>query len=324
VTDLQFVAVAAAYESSELSPALGSAVDPRFVAELARAHDAAGFDAVLVHDSGSSLDAAVLAGQVLAASNRVRVLVTHRPGVIAPTAVARQLAALDAFHPGRVGLHVPAVDSDREAQRDGDWRDRAGRQRRRGEFAEVMRRIWTSERPFDFAGEFYTIAPTWTPVRPAHRIEVHAGGASEIADDFAAAFADTYYLPSLPARELAQRIAAAAAKADRIGRTLRFGLRLRPVLAQTSTAADEYALRVVRLHRTSFDSPSRALRAATGEVAGAGRLVGTPAAVAEALDSYRALGIGTIRLAAWETRADVALHAELIERARSRTLPTAV
>ena len=324
MTELQFVAVAAAYESSEVSPALGTAVDPQFVAALARAHDDAGFDAVLAHDSGSSVDAAVLAGQVLAATGRMRVLVTHRPGVIAPTAVARQLAALDAFFPDRVGLHVPAVDSDREAQRDGDWRDRAGRQRRRGEFAEVMRRSWTSERPFDFAGEFYTIAPTWTPVRPAHRIEVHASGASEIADDFAAAYADTYYLPSLPARDLALRIAAVSAKAERAGRALRFGLRLRPVLAPTPAAADDYAQRVVRVHRTSFDSPGRALRAATGEVAGAGTLVGTPAQVAEALDSYRALGIGTIRLAAWETYADVALHGELIERARARVLPTAV
>ena len=321
--DLQFVAVAAAYESAELSPTIGTRVDPHFVAALAKAHDDAGFDAVLAHDSGSSVDAAVLAGQVLAAGSRLRVLVTHRPGVIAPTAVARQLAALDGFHPGRVGLHLPAVDSDREAQRDGDWHDRAGRQRRRHEFAEVMRRIWTSDRPFDFAGEFYSIAPTWTPVRPANRIEVHASGASETADNFAAAYADTYYLPSLAARDLALRIAAASAKADRAGRTLRFGLRLRPVLAATPAAANAYAQRVVRVHRTSFDSPGRALRAATGEVAGAGRLVGTPAEVAEALDSYRALGIGTIRLAAWETYADVALHGELIERARARTLPAA-
>ena len=74
VTELQFVAVAAGYESSEVSPALGAAVDPQFVAALAKAHDDAGFDAVLAHDSGSSVDAAVLAGQVLAASRRMRVL----------------------------------------------------------------------------------------------------------------------------------------------------------------------------------------------------------------------------------------------------------
>ncbi len=144
---LQFVAVAATHESSELGPALAAGVDPGFVTALARAQDDAGFDAVLAHDSASSLDAGVLGAKVLAATGRMTVLVTHRPGVTAPTAVARHLAALDAFHPGRVGLHVPAVDSDREAQRDGDWVDRAGRQRRRAEFAEILRRTWTSDCP---------------------------------------------------------------------------------------------------------------------------------------------------------------------------------
>jgi alkanesulfonate monooxygenase len=324
VGELQFVAVAAAHASSEVNPALGAAVDPRFVAELARAHDAAGFDAVLAHDSGSSVDAGVLAGQVLGASSRIRVLVTHRPGVIAPTAVARQLAALDAFHPGRVGLHVPAVDSDRDAQRDGDWTDRSARQRRRGEFAEVMRRIWTSDRPVDFAGEFYTIAPTWTPIRPANPVEVHASGASVIADEFGAAYADTYYLPSLPTNQLVQRIGAASAVAHRCGRSLRFGLRVRPVLGATRGAAEDYARRVVRVHRTSFDSPTRALRAVTGEVAGAGSLIGTPAEVAETLDGYRALGIGAVRLAAWDTIGDVALHAELIDRVHALRTGTPV
>lgn len=321
---VHFVAVAAAHESSEMKPTLGAAVDPAFVAELARAHDDAGFDAVLAHDSGSSVDAAVLAGQVLAATSRIRVVVTHRPGVIAPTAVARQLAGFDAFHPGRVGVHIPAVDSDRDARRDGDWADRAGRQRRRGEFAEVIRRIWTSDRPFDFAGEYYTISPTWTPIRPAHPVEIHASGASVIADEFGAAYADTYYLPSLPANQLALRIGAASALARGMRRVLRFGLRLRPVLGPTRAAAEDYARRVVRVHRTSFDSPTRALRAVTGEVAGAGSLIGTPAEVAETLHACRALGIGAVRLAAWETFTDVALHAELIDRVRGMATGTPV
>jgi alkanesulfonate monooxygenase len=323
VGHLQFVAVAATHESSEVRPALATTVDPAFVSALARAQDAAGFDAVLAHDSASSLDAGVLGAQVLAATERVTVLVTHRPGVTAPTAVARQLAALDAFHPGRVGVHVPAVDSDREAQRDGDWIDRAGRQRRRAEFAEILRRIWTSDRPVDFIGEFYTIAPNWTPIRPTAPITVHASGASGIADEFGATYADTYFLPSLPGHELAARVAAASARAAQAGRDVRFGLRLRPVLAATRLQAHEYAQRVARVHRTSFDSPTRGLRAVTGEVAGAGSLVGTAADVAAALDSYRALGISAVRLAGWDLLSDVALHAELIERCAGRAVRAA-
>ena len=65
---LQFVAVAATHESSEVRPALATTLDPAFVSALARAQDAAGFDAVLAHDSASSLDAGVLGAQVLAAT----------------------------------------------------------------------------------------------------------------------------------------------------------------------------------------------------------------------------------------------------------------
>ena len=161
-------------------------------------------------------------------------------------------------------MHVPAVDSDREAQRDGDWLERAARQRRRAEFAEILRRIWTSDRPIDFAGEFYTIAPNWTPIRPNAPITVHASGASGVADEFGATYADTYFLPSLPAHELATRVAAASAHAARAGRDVRFGLRLRPVLAATRLQAQEYAQRVARVHRTSFDSPTRGLRRGDG------------------------------------------------------------
>jgi alkanesulfonate monooxygenase len=316
VSDLQFVAVAAASDSSELRPALDRATDPQFTRVLAHEQDAAGFDAILANDSSSSIDAAVLGPQLLAETERARVVVTHRPGVLAPTAAARQLAGLDALYPGRVGVHLPAVDSDREAQRDGDWVDRASRQRRRAEYAEILRRSWTSDRPFDFDGEFYRIVGAWTPIRPSRPIEFHASGASRIADEFGAQYADTYFLPSVPAKELALRIATASAQARRAGRLPRFGLRLRPILAHSRSAAESYAQRVVRVHRTSFDSPARALRSATGEVAGAGSLIGTPAEVAAVLDSYWALGIGAVRLAGWEPLADVALQAELIAACR--------
>ena len=313
MAELEFVSVASTSDASELKPSIGTSVDPAFATELVHQHEQAGFAAVLANDSSSSADAAALAGQLLTASSTIRVLVTERPGVSAPTAVARQLATLAAFHPGRVGVHIPAVDSDREAARDGDWLDRASRQRRRVEYADILHRCWTSDRPFDVDGEFYRLANTWTPLRPKHPIPFYASGMSVQADEFGARYADVYCLPAMPAALVGARIAAVRAMAADRGRALRVALRLRPVLAPTRAAAVRLADRIARIQSTA------SLDEATGAVAGLGSLVGTTAEVAATIETYLALGVDSLRLVAWQPHEDVALHAELIARLREAT-----
>jgi alkanesulfonate monooxygenase SsuD/methylene tetrahydromethanopterin reductase-like flavin-dependent oxidoreductase (luciferase family) len=55
-----------------------------------------------------------VADQVLARTQRLGVLLAHRPGFVAPTYAARKFATLDAFHPGRVALHVITGGDDAE------------------------------------------------------------------------------------------------------------------------------------------------------------------------------------------------------------------
>ena len=86
-----------------------------------------------------------------------KVLLAHRPGFWAPTIAARAYATLDAFHPGRVAMHVITGGDDTDQQRDGDYLTKEERYRRTDDFLTVVRQEWESESPFDHEGEFYKV-----------------------------------------------------------------------------------------------------------------------------------------------------------------------
>ena len=142
MTDIEFIGIAATQEVSETtgpnqvdgiaaqteagSP-VGAVVNPDYVEALARAHEGSGFDRVLIAHSSAMPDGFVVADQILSRTERLGVLLAHRPGFLAPTLAARSYATLDAFHPGRVAMHVITGGDDADQQRDGDFADKATR-----------------------------------------------------------------------------------------------------------------------------------------------------------------------------------------------------
>ena len=196
MTDIEFIGIAATQEVSETtgpnqvdgiaaqteagSP-VGAVVNPHYVEALARAHEGSGFDRVLIAHTSAMPDGFVVADQILSRTARLGVLLAHRPGFLAPTLAARSYATLDAFHPGRVAMHVITGGDDVDQQRDGDFADKATRYARTDDFLTVVRQEWESETPFDHEGDFYRVKGGWSSVRPATPIPVYFGGASEDA-----------------------------------------------------------------------------------------------------------------------------------------------
>ncbi|WP_239394528.1 LLM class flavin-dependent oxidoreductase [Frankia sp. CiP3] len=82
-----------------------------------RRHEDAGFDRVLVAHSSAMPDGFVVTDQILSWTTTLKGLLAHRPGFTAPTIAARQFATLDAFHPGRVALHVITGGNDADQAR---------------------------------------------------------------------------------------------------------------------------------------------------------------------------------------------------------------
>ncbi|MFJ9031899.1 LLM class flavin-dependent oxidoreductase [Streptomyces sp. NPDC102274] len=369
---IEFIGIAATQETSESGSATpapgrdgisaqretgrasGPVVQPVYLRELARAHEESGFDRVLVAHSSASPDGFTVADQILTHTDRLGVLLAHRPGFVSPTVAARKFATLDAFHPGRIALHVITGGDDADQARDGDFSDKPTRYRRTDEFLDVVGKEWNSTAPFDHEGEFYRVRGGFSAVRPAAPIPVYFGGASEDAVRVGGRHADVYAFWGEPLAGIAERIREVRAAAAPYGRAPRFSVSLRPIPAATEAEAWERAREILRLTkeragavRASFNLDHTEQRgsqrlleyAAQGEVhdkrlwteiakttGAAGNstaLVGSYEQVAESLLDYVSLGVSTLLIRGFSPLADARDYRALIDlvRAEAKGVP---
>src|ERR1700723_78185 len=162
----------------------GPPVDPGYLARFAQAHEAAGFDRVLIGYGATGPDGFAVAAHVLNATTRIKVLIAHRPGFVAPTLVGRKLATLDQLTGGgRVAIHHITGGDELDQKRDGDFADHDRRYARTAEFMTLLRRELTAAEPFDYDGEFYQVRGAHSSVRPPAdaQIPLYFGGASAAA-----------------------------------------------------------------------------------------------------------------------------------------------
>jgi alkanesulfonate monooxygenase len=218
----------------------GPPIDAGYLTRFAQAHEAAGFDRVLIGYGATGPDGFAVAAHVLYATAALKVLIAHRPGFVAPTLVARKLATLDQLTGGgRVAIHHITGGDELDQKRDGDFADHDRRYARTAEFMGLLRRELTAAGPFDHDGEFYRVRGAYSSVRPPAEagIPLYFGGASPAAVGVGAQHADVYMLWGEPVAQIAERIAQIRAAAARHGRTVRFSLSVRPIVAGTEEAA---------------------------------------------------------------------------------------
>ena len=226
---------------SETDPVAGPALDPAWIRELAQAHEEAGFDRVLIGYSSASPDGFAIAAAVLQATQRLGVLIAHRPGFVAPTVVARKLATLDHFSGGgRVAIHHISGGSDVDQARDGDYTTKPERYARTEEFMELLRLSLRRQDPFDYSGDFYQVTGAYSAINPVQPegVPLWFGGLSDEAQRVGAQQADVYALFGEPKAQVADRVQAIRRTAQEHGnRDISFSLSTRPVIAETEEQA---------------------------------------------------------------------------------------
>ncbi len=336
--DVDFIGFVAAQYGSETHAPEGPVIDHNYVRALAQAHEYGGFDRVLVAFHSSAPDSFALAQYAASVTERLNLMIAHRPGFQAPTVAARQLATLDHLTRGRAGVHVITGGNDAELAQDGDFLTKEERYARTSEYLDVVKSTWTSTAPFDYEGRYYRVAKTFAAVKPVQQphLPVYFGGASEAAIAVAGRHADVYALwgeTHAQVRETVGRVRAAAKAHGREGR-IRFSLSFRPILAATEDAAWARAeailarTRALRAARglgpaaAPENEGSRRLLAAaaqggrldtrlytaiaaeTGAQGNSTALVGTPEQVADALLDYHALGVTTFLIRGFDPLED--------------------
>ena len=227
----------------------------------------AGFDRALLAFHSTTPDALQIAQHVLAVTEQLKVMIAQRPGFTAPTLLARQLATLDQLSGGRVSLHVITGGNATELRQDGNTLDdKDERYARTSEFLDIVRLEWTSEKPFNYSGKYYTGRErlfAGEAVSQKGGIYTFVGGGSDAAIEVAGKHADTFALwgeSYAQVRDVTARVRAAAAK--QAGRAPRFSLSVRPILADTEEKAWEKAEEILERatalqDQTGYRRPSR-------------------------------------------------------------------
>jgi alkanesulfonate monooxygenase len=239
---IEVIGMVSTKEASEIKGSRddGSAVDSEYLTRFARAHEASGFDRVLIGYGATHVDGWAVAAHVLHETGTLKVLVAHRPGFTQPTIVGRRAATLDNLSGGgRVGIHFITGGDETDQNRDGDFLAHDDRYRRTAEYMSVVRATINSSEPFDHEGEFYRYEGAWSVVHPVAgaSVPLYFGGASGPALEAGAANADVYMLWGEPLAGIAERISQIREVASRYGREPSFSLSTRPILADTEAEA---------------------------------------------------------------------------------------
>jgi alkanesulfonate monooxygenase len=351
---LEIIGMIATQEASEIMPPQGPPIDADFTARFAQAHEAAGFDRVLIGYGSHWADGWQVANHVARATDRLKLLLAHRPGFVAPSVTARQAVSFDHLAGGgRLALHIITGGDEADQHRDGDFLDHDARYRRTAEYLQIVRALLDNSKPLDFSGEFYRVEGARLPVGPASSdgIPIYFGGASAVAVEVGARYADVYMLWGEPLAAARSRIATVRAAAAEFGREVRFSVSVRPIIAATEAQAwaraEEVAERAsaqrerfvgYRGRRDSTSVGSARLLAAaaeadvhderlwtriaaiTGAPGNSTALVGTPEQVCAALMRYVDLGCDRLLIRGFWPLADcVDYGRELIPRLREAT-----
>jgi alkanesulfonate monooxygenase len=314
---------------------------------VARAAEDAGFDYALVPVATECWEAWITTAVLAAHTSRLTMLCAARPGLIAPTVMAKMVATFDHLSGGRVSVNLIAGGSEEELAADGAFYDHDQRYEVMDETVTLMKAAWAARAPFDWEGRHFRVRRA--DVRPKPRQQPHPpfyiGGISPAAMDVGARHADVYLYWGNTVDQIRGDIAEVRRRAAAHGRDgeLRHGMRFQVLVRETEEEAwrDAEALiaragdaaRASRLRRMGAESHADArMRRLSVEAAadgwriaphlwagittvrhGAGvMIVGDPEQVAATIQEYVDLGCTSFCLSGYPHDAEARRFGELV------------
>jgi alkanesulfonate monooxygenase len=230
-------------DSRYLGTAEGArALSHDYLKQVAQAADSLGYEGVLIPTGRSCEDPWVVASSLLSVTTKLKFLVAVRPGLHQPSLAARMAASFDRLSGGRLLINLVTGGDQTELEGDGVFLDHAERYEQSAEFIRIWREILTRSHAgdtFDYEGKHLSVKGAkllYPPVQTPHP-PVYFGGSSPAAHELAAEQVDAYLTWGEPPAEVAKKVADVRARAARLGRTVKFGIRLHVIVRETDAQA---------------------------------------------------------------------------------------
>jgi alkanesulfonate monooxygenase len=320
------------------------AVDYPYMKQIAQAADRLGFGGVLIPTGKSCEDPWLVAASLIPVTERLKFLVAVRPGLMSPTVAARMTSTFDRLSGGRLLINVVAGGDPVELAGDGLFLDHDARYALTDEFLHVWRKELQGEE-VDFEGDHVRVKGAkvvYPPIQKPHP-PLYFGGSSAAGQEVAAKHVDVYLTWGEPPAQVEAKIKQMRKLAERLGRTVRFGIRLHVIVRETNEKAwneahelirylDDETIAAAQTIFARFDSEGQrrmaalhrgdrtALEVSPNLWAGSGlvrggagtALVGDAQTVADRMREYADLGIDTFILSGYPHLEEAYRTAELL------------
>lgn len=316
-----------------------------YLKQIATTAEYLGYDGLLIPTGSGNLDPFITAASLAGVTSKIKLLVALRTTAAGnPTVFARQTATLDDALNGRLILNVVPGAWQEELEGEGVYLDHDQRYELADEFITLWRRLLTGEK-ITHKGKYFNIKEgqnLFAPVQKPHP-PLYFGGSSDAAHNLAAKHIDAYLSWGEPPHLVAEKIKDVKARAKKLGREIRIGIRLQVIVRETEAEARAAAealishldddlinaaqdilrasdsvgqKRITDLHKGDKNkleiSPN--LWAGIGLVrGGAGTaLVGDPKTIVARLNEYAELGADTFVLSGYPHLEEAVRFAELV------------
>ncbi len=170
-------------------------------------------------------------------TDSINLLAAVRCGEMQPIMLARTIATLDHMLQGRLTVNIISSDFP------GEKADSSFRYQRSREVVEILKQAWTQDQ-ITYQGQVYNFEGLTTdPAKPYQKNGpmLYFGGYSPDALDLCGQHCDVYLMWPEKSEDIADRMKAANAAAEKYGRTLDYGFRSHVIVRDTEAEAKEYA-----------------------------------------------------------------------------------
>ena len=188
--------------------------DAPYNRRLAQIAEQAGFDYALTqirftsgYGAENQHESVSFSQDLLAATERLKVIAALLPGPWNPALAAKQIATISHLSGARIAVNIVSGWFRGEFKAIGEqWLDHEERYLRSAEFIECLLGVW-QQPSFSFAGDFYRFRNYRLNPKPLDpRPEIFQGGSSRAARDMAARLSDWYFTNGNSVEEIIRQV----------------------------------------------------------------------------------------------------------------------